>query len=302
MKSLSTEQQGEVYLGLQALLWSWFPIISILALKNLPPLSVAAMSTAIAACFFIGVTTYTRGWRRISSNVFWYVVAGTLVIKTFYALIFFGLQFTTAGNASIIGLTEVAFAMIILGGVLKKERVSSQVIVGSLLIVVGAACILFQRAGGINRGDIFILVAMAIVPFANLFQKKALEYISTTYLMTIRSMLGAPLLAFLALLFGETLHGEAISIAFPFILINGVLLLGLSKIFWLEAIKRIPISKANGMNSFIPALTLLFAFIVLGEVPTAIQLIGLVPMMLGVWIISAFKKKKVYIYVNQKSR
>ena len=58
-----------------------------------------------------------------------------------------------------------------------------------------------------------------------------------------------------------TLHLEKVSSSLLFLVINGVLLLGVSKILWIEGIHRINVTKANALNSLGPLLTLLFAWL-----------------------------------------
>jgi len=75
--------------------------------------------------------------------------------------------------------------------------------------------------------------------------------------------------------------------------VNGVLLLGVSKILWLEGIKRISVVKAGALASISPLLTIVVAWPVLHNTPTMAQLFALAPMSLGVMLLSReFKANK----------
>ena len=51
-------------------------------------------------------------------------------------------------------------------------------------------------------------------------------------------------------------------------------MLGLAKIFWIEALHRISITKLSAMASMIPLFTLVFSYFILDEIPTPFQLFG----------------------------
>ena len=62
--------------------------------------------------------------------------------------------------------------------------------------------------------------------------------------------------------------------------------MGFSKVIWIESIHRIRISKTISLSSVSPSFTLFFAFLILGDIPTVWQLIGIVPMLLGVYVLT----------------
>lgn len=292
-QKITTEQKGEVFLLLEALLWSFFPIVTILTFNNIPPLYAAAFSTLIAAVFFIIYLSYKKEWKYILVRSAWFdiLIATALIGVVVYALLFVGLQFTSAGNASIIGLTEVFFTLLILGKIFNKEKNTKQVVVGSILMVTGALLVLFHGSFNFNKGDILIMAASAVAPIGNYFSKRARAKVSSEYIMTIRSILAGLFLLLMAYFFSPKIMFSDFTGSLPFLLINGILLLGISKIFWLEAIHRINISKAIALASIIPIFTLIFAFFILKEIPTIYQIVGLIPIMAGVWLLTDFKQK-----------
>jgi drug/metabolite transporter (DMT)-like permease len=62
--------------------------------------------------------------------------------------------------------------------------------------------------------------------------------------------------------------------------------LGLSKLLWIEGIHRISVTKASALSSMSPLLTLLFAWLLLGNVPSIFQLVSFIPMFFGVLLLS----------------
>ena len=63
-------------------------------------------------------------------------------------------------------------------------------------------------------------------------------------------------------------------------------MMGLSKIFWVEAIYRISITKASALAALIPVFTIIFAYFTLGETPTMTQLLGIIPVLGGGYLIT----------------
>jgi drug/metabolite transporter (DMT)-like permease len=273
-----------------AILWSLFPIFSKLSFNSISPLYSAAFSILTAGVFFAFMITVKKEWKEIKVKSAWSdILHATLIIGViFYSLTYIGIQKTSAGNASIIALTEVFFSMTILR-LWKKESLREKYIAGSMLIVVGAFAVLFP--GGrlqLNQGDLLILAAAAVAPAGNFFQQRARDKVGANMIMFIRSLLSGIALLILAAFFEPAPSVSAIFSSFYFLLANGLLLMGLGKIFWIEGIHRIPITKATALNSIGPAFTLLFAFLIIKEVPSVWQFLGFLPMLIGIFLLTEF--------------
>ncbi len=85
---------------------------------------------------------------------------------------------------------------------------------------------------------------------------------------------------------------DSVVLALPYLFISGFLIMGLSKIFWLEAIYLISITKATAMAALVPLLTIFFAFLFLDEVPTFVQILGTIPIVLGGFLITRPVKRE----------
>lgn len=287
MNKHSEERKGELYIFLGSALWSLFPVITILSYSKIPSLYSLAWSTFFSAVFFTIVVLARRTLHELKNWLVWkYSFFVVLIISVlFYGLYFIGLEKTSAGNASIIALFEV-FASFFLFNVVKKEFFSPSHIAGSLLMIAGAIIVLLPNYQGVHSGDFIILTATFFPPLGNHFQQKIRRIVSSETAMFLRSLIATPILFFLAYLFHQYTSIENVKSSLFFLLINGFLLLGLSKVFWLEAIHRISVTKGVALSSINPFLTLLIAWIILKEVPNAWQLISLIPMVLGVLLLT----------------
>lgn len=284
---ISRERSGEIFIFVESILWAAFPIVALASYRFLPPIATLAWSTFFATIFFGILFFAKKGWREIKNfAVFRPILAATFLIGIlFYFLFFAGLQFTTAGNAALVGSMELWFSFIFFGLILRKEKYSRTAIFGAAAMFVGVLFVISPGRLEFNRGDILILLATMLPPIGNYFQQKARQKVSAATLLFLRSALATPFL-FLLTHFFESGAGTSFSAAFPFLILNGFLLFGFSKILWIEGIHRISVAKASAINSFLPAFTLFYALIFFRESPTIFQICGLPFLIFGALFIS----------------
>ncbi|MCK9272166.1 DMT family transporter [Candidatus Gracilibacteria bacterium] len=286
------ERKGEIFIFFEALLWSLFPIVTILSLNTLSPITSLAWSTFFASIFF-GITLYLKGnFREIKNkeslkdNLIGTFILGIL----YYCLFFFGLRYTTAGNASIIALSEIFFSFLFFN-ILKKKHLPVIHILGAIFTLSGAMIILAPNFTHFKLGDLLVLLAAMVAPIGNHFMLKAREKVSSENIMFIRSIISTPILFIIGYLLNISLKISNFN-SLLFLVINGFLLLGLSKILWLESIKRISVVKAGSLSSISPFFTLIIAWLVLDNIPNYNQLFAIIPMFIGIILLSYTKKKK----------
>src|SRR3989338_5937996 len=261
---LTQERQGEGIIFFEAILWGLFPVVTILSFSSLSPLVSLAWSTLFSALFF-GIVLFVKGtWRQLTlTSALPDILRLTLVLGiVYYALIFTGLKFTSAGNVSIIALTEVLFSFLLFH-VWRSNYIPKEHIFGAVLVLVGAVIVLYPNVTSFNIGDLLILVSAAIAPIGNFFQQRARKQVSGETIMFIRAIISTPFLFLLAFLFTGHDVTTSLKTTIPFLLLNGVVLLGFSKLLWIEGIHRISVTKATALASISPFITLLFAWFLL---------------------------------------
>jgi drug/metabolite transporter (DMT)-like permease len=291
---LRKETQGEFFILAQAALWGLFPVITILSYNTISPLISLEISTIFGAFFFAVVLTIKKKWHEVKDTAVLkdILLAAFFLGIVYYLLYFFGLQYTTAGNASIVALTEVFFSYLFFH-IWKKDQVPLPHIIGSALMILGAVIVLYPNMHRFQIGDILILGAASVAPFGNYFARKVRAQVSSESLMFIRSLISAFVIFLLVMIFHPHISKNDIQNAFLFLFINGVFLLGLSKLFWVEGIHRISVVKANALSSLSPLLTLIFAWIVLKNSPTIWQLLSFIPMFFGILLLGIKKEKTI---------
>ena len=288
---LTKERQGELFIFGEAALWALFPVLTILSYGKLSPLVSLGASSIFASIFFAIILSLKKKWHEIkNASAFKDILWATFFIGILYYLFFFfGLRYTSAGNASIIALTEIFFSYLFFN-IWKKDLLPFQHMAGALFMLVGAIIVLYPNLHKFQLGDILMLVAAAMPPFGNFFARRAREKVSTETIMFVRSIISGVVVILLAFIFNNTFSYPDLKYSFMFLFINGVFLLGLSKVMWIEGIHRVSVVKANALGSIGPLLTLLFAWLFLHNIPTSWQLLSFIPMFFGVILLGMNKK------------
>lgn len=288
--SLSETRKGEIYIYAMVLLWSLFPIITQLSYASISPLVSLGWSLIFAALFFALVLTIKKSWGKLKDlSIYKDILLGTLFLGViFYVLFYLGLKSTSAGNASLVALMEVFFSYLFFN-FWKKEYISFGHTLGAIFMVLGAAIILFPQIGKFHSGDWLILLATACAPFGNYYQQKARKNTTSEVVLFIRTLVSIPIVFIIAKVFYPHASLVHVGKSLVFLLINGILLLGLTKIFWVEAIHRISVTKAISLSSLEPIFVLFFAYLILGQIPTKLQLLSFIPLAIGLYILT--KKK-----------
>ena len=284
--SLSKVHTGEILILSETFLWGFFPLLCIFTYRFVPPIHTLAWSTFFAALFFGTLFFFQKKWQELKKRDVWkpILLAAFLIGIIYYAIFFLGMKYSTAGDTAIMAEMQVWFSFIFFGLVLRQEQYTKSAVAGAALMFLGALLVLFQGTLEVGIGELLILLAVAIPPAGNYFQQVARQKVSAVTLMFLRSILATPFL-FLAAYFFEANQPNDFSAALPYLLLNGLLLFGFSKILWIEAIHRIPVAKANSLGTVQIFLTLAYAYFLFGEQPSFWQLAGLLPMAIGALLI-----------------
>ncbi len=298
MGKISETQKGELFIYASVFLWSFFPIITVLTFRNIPSFLSLAYGTLLSSLFFAFMMSYRRKWHELKNIQLWKngILIALYIGVLFYGLYFTGLTMTTPGNAVIIGLFEV-FSAFIFFNVLRGEHIPKGHIIGGALMVIGAGLILIKDFSEINIGDLFIFLAVCTTPIGNMYQQRARKIASSESVLFVRTIIAVPALFLLAYVFGAHASFTELKASFLLLAINGIFLLGLSKIFWIEAIHRISVTKGEALSTITPFLTLILAWIILKQTPTIWQLSSLPLLLIG----SLLLTDQLKIFKNQRS-
>lgn len=195
------------------------------------------------------------------------------------------MRYTTAGNMAVIVFLQVLFSYLYFN-VFGKDKMETIHLVGAVLMGVGALVILFPENFVFNKGDWLILISAAAAPIVNLYQKRAREYCSSETILGFRTVVGFPFVALLAYFLEPSVSYDNFMLALPYIFLIAIGIYVVAKIMWIEALNRLSITKLSAMLALMPVMTLFFAYIYLDEVPEFRQMMGIIPVLVGGYLIT----------------
>ena len=281
------QRLGELHALGSVFLWSLFPFMVHRDLNPLPPLYTAALSTFFAVPAALAIMVRNRSAAELRIKAAWRpMLAATLLVGVlFYGLLFYGTRRTSPVNMSLLSLMEVVFSFMLLSRY-RTERVTKPQALGSILMVCGAIVLLAPSELQLNAGDVIIIIACAVPPFGNYFAKQARLVVQSEIILLVRSVISGVVLLFAAILIERPPSAQALRAGLPFVVLNGILVMGLSKILWTEALHRLPIPKAVSTAALVPALTMILSFAILHQLPTLPQLAALLPICAGMILLT----------------
>ncbi|WP_373034173.1 DMT family transporter [Sulfurovum sp.] len=283
---MTREREGELLMLGLTVLESWFPILSIVAMSYVGALHTYMYSLVIALFFYIAIMYKRKRFSELKNKAAYKdLLLTTFWITSIFTLIFIGMRYTTAGNMAVIVFLQVLFSYLYFN-VLGKEKMDRLHLIGAIIMVLGALIILIPEDFTLNKGDMLILASAAMAPIVNLYQKRARVYCSAETILGFRTVVGLPFVALLAYLLEPSVSYENFMSALPYLFLIATGVYVAAKIMWIEALNRMSITKLSAMLALMPVMTLFFAYIYLDEVPEFRQLVGIVPVLIGGYLIT----------------
>jgi len=283
---MTKEREGELLMVGLSILESWFPILSIVAMSYVGALHTYMYSLVIAFFFYMAIMYKRDRFKELKNrDAYKDLLLTTFWITFIFTLIFIGMRYTTAGNMAVIVFLQVLFSYLYFN-VFGKEKMETIHLIGAFIMGVGALVILFPEDFAFNKGDWLILISAAAAPIVNLYQKRAREYCSAETILGFRTVVGFPFVALMAYFLEPAVSYENFMSALPYMFLIAVGIYVAAKIMWIEALNRLSITKLSAMLALLPLFTLIFAYFYLGEVPEFRQMLGILPILIGGYLIT----------------
>lgn len=286
------QRKGELLIFGGSFLGSFYPIIIVLTYTALSGIASLAWTTLFAAIMFGFVIIYRRRFAEFKDPRVWKLsgYATLLIGVLYYSLYFIGLQYTTPGNAAIIILFQT-FTSFLFFQIYRKDLIPRQHLLGAGLMVVGAFVIVMGGFDDINIGDILILLAQFLAPVGNYFQQQARKIASSETILFLRSAFSALFLFVLMHFIGLNEGTSTLYSVLPLLILIAVLS-SFERVLWMEAIHRISVTKATALYTSMPFFTLIFAWIILRQIPTIWQFASLPFLIFGVLLLTDQWKRR----------
>lgn len=220
------------------------------------------------------------GWGRGMALM---VLGGPVMSLISYA----GFLFVPLGHGSVIQPSCATLGGLLLAAFLLRERISPSRLAGALVIVAGLGVIGGESIAHIGldgvQGDlIFVLTGLMFAGFATLVRYWRVSAVSAAVVISVLSLLLFPVYAAsggLARLASLGLNENALQA-----LGQGVLAGPAAMYLFTASIQLLGVARAAIFPATVPALTLLFGWLLLGEPPTPLQMTGLVTVLCGFYL------------------
>lgn len=248
------------------------------------------LQVAATEAFFATVTAFTYTLvRRVPLNLnktnIWSLVVIGLVGTVFAPVMyFFGLSQTYAINATLIAHLQPLFVSLFAFHFL-QERLNRRDYIAGLLMIFAAILITSRTPDNLtnftlgNIGDLTVFVATLSWAIVAIPGKQLTEETSSVVIVSYRFLIAS--LVFLPLLLGV----NQFVVHSPYQVLLGVLV-GLGYIFYYEGLKRMKASHVALTELSAPFFTAVFAWYILGEAVTPMQVVGALLLLAGLYLLA----------------
>lgn len=241
-----------------------------------------------------------REWRLI-------LALGATGIASFHTLVYLALQSITATGALL--MLSLAPIITLLGStVLRMEHPSGRQIAGALISICGAIVLITRGDVGIlshgfESGNLWMVLAVALwVAYSLILRRRPADLPSS---VALAASIGAALAMMLPfVLFGMQSPATALA-SLPVMLSIGYIAIFASAIaflMWSYGVAQLGPARASQFVHLMPIFGAGLAFLLLGEVPTPIQLAGAVLVMSGIAFVEHRTRENHPVTPDESSR
>jgi drug/metabolite transporter (DMT)-like permease len=278
-----------LYIGLFCLLWSFAFVAGKIGVTDCPPLILLAARFSLAGLLILGISALRRdelamSWRDVAT----FAVLGIANNALYLGLGYTGLQSVSAGLGGLIVSANPVFTAA-LAAMLLGEGMTWRKASGLLLGVAGVTFIVWHRLSvGTDslHGILFTLASLASIVAGTILFKLFAPKGSLWIGNGIQNLAAGIVLAPLALGFADP-HAIVVTPgligAFAFLVLGGSVL---AYWLWFHLLNVCGATAASAYHFLMPPLGMLFAFLVLGEHVEARDLLGIIPVALGIYVVT----------------
>ncbi|WP_424629115.1 DMT family transporter [Bradyrhizobium sp. SYSU BS000235] len=271
------------------LLWSASFVAGKIGVTECPPLVLLTVRFLAAGILVLGFAAIRGGeWNLSRRDVLVFAVIGVANNALYLGLGYIGLKTISAGlNALIVSANPVFVA--VLAAVFLGEQITWQKVVGLLLGVAGVALIVAHRmsAGTDSPIGIAFSVGALVSIVAGTILFKVLEPKGSLLVGNgIQNMSGGLVLLPFALMFSnfsEVVPSGRLLLALGYLVVFGSII---AFVLWFHLLTTIGATAASAYHFLMPPLGMLFGWMILGEHVAAFDLLGVLPVALGIYLVT----------------
>src|SRR5689334_4605898 len=278
-----------LYIGLFCLLWSFAFVAGKIGVTYCPPLILLAARFSLAGVLILGISALRReAWQFSWREVAIFAILGVANNALYLGLGYTGLKSVSAALGGLIvsanPVFTAAFAALFLGETLTWRKV-----LGLLLGMAGVGFIVWHRMEvGTDSGEgiLFTLASLASIVLGTILFKLFAPKGSLWIGNGIQNLAAGIVLAPIALTFADVsqiVPSARLLGAFTFLVLGGSIL---AYYLWFHLLKVCGATAASAYHFLMPPLGMLFAWLVLGEHVAVRDMLGIVPVALGIYLVT----------------
>ena len=276
-----------------SLMWSVEPIFAKLAYANsdfIQTSGIRAIVVAVIALLYVLITN--KGKLRVKREqlpkLVYIGIAGTVFADLLY---FFALTKIPVINAVLIGHMQPIFIILIGFFILKEDKLTKHDYIGISIMIIAGVFVTTKTAGNFSEmkfgmmGDIYVVMATVAWSTTAIVMRKYLIKLNsgvvTFYRYTVASTIFVVYLVLRSSLVLANIYQVLVG-----------LVVGVGTILYYEGLKRIKAAQVSALELSTPFFAVVFAFLVLREKATVMQVSGIVLLVVGILLLS--RKEEAY--------
>ena len=275
-------------IGLFCLLWSYAFVAGKIGVTHCPPLILLAARFSLAGILILGATLIRGDWSLSWRDAAIFAVLGIANNALYLGLGYTGLQSVSAGLGGLIVSANPVFTAA-LAALLLGEGMTWRKAGGLLLGITGVTLIVWHRLSvGTDslHGIVFTLASLASIVAGTILFKLLAPRGSLWIGNGVQNLAAGIVLTPIAFSFADVHaidYTPGLIGAFAFLVLGGSIL---AYWLWFHLLKVCGATAASAYHFLMPPLGMLFAYLVLGEHVEARDLLGIIPVALGIYLVT----------------
>jgi drug/metabolite transporter (DMT)-like permease len=276
-------------IGLFCLLWSFAFVAGKIGVTDCPPLILLAARFSLAGILILGISALRRdSWSLSWRDTCVFAILGVANNALYLGLGYTGLQTVSAGLGALIVSANPVFTAV-LAALFLGEPLTWRKVMGLLLGIIGVSFIVWHRmsvGSDSLHGILFTLASLASIVLGTILFKllapKGSLWIGNGVQNLAAGLVLVPF-AFTLADVGDIVPSARLLGAFAFLTLGGSIL---AYLLWFHLLKVCGATAASAYHFLMPPLGMLFAWMVLGEHVETRDLMGIVPVALGIYLVT----------------
>ena len=288
---MSPKKIGVIAVLIASLMWAIEPVLAKLSYQQTNFIHTSAIRaivvTSIALLYVIlSKKTSLRVTKKEASVLMYIAFVGTLFADLLY---FYALTSIPVINAVLIGHLQPVFIILLSFLILKKDRLTRIDYLGIIFLMISAGLVTTKTLGNAaslhfgSMGDAVVLFATIAWATTAIAMRKYLSNLHAGIITFYRFFMAS-------IIFGFYLIINKMFTIYSYQIAIGIIV-GLGTICYYEGLKRIKAAQVSGLELGAPVFAAIIGFIVLGEIITWMQILGILLLIIGISLLSKKERK-----------